>query len=261
MRILISNDDGIYAPGIKSLAETLATVHDVYVAAPDRERSANSHALTLNKPLRAEEVDIFNNVKGAWHINGTPADCVKIALGALLDHEPDLVVSGINRGQNMGTDVVYSGTVSAAMEGNILGIPSIAVSLASFADKHYDTAAKFILKFIENFDKNSLPLKTLFNVNVPAVPYEELLGVKITRLGIHRYIDVIEKRADLRGKVYYWLGGEPSEKDDEEGTDSDAIKNKFISITPIHYDLTNYEFMAQLYNWDLNTSSKTEVKK
>ncbi|MFN8672262.1 MAG: 5'/3'-nucleotidase SurE [Candidatus Sericytochromatia bacterium] len=259
MKILVSNDDGIFAPGIKALSETLAKRHEVYVAAPDRERSANSHALTLNKPLRAEEITIFKDVKASWHINGTPADCVKIALGSLLDFEPDLVISGINRGQNMGTDVIYSGTVSAAMEGNILGIQSIAVSLASFDDKHYQTAADFILDFIENFKTASLPPKTLLNVNVPSIPNEEVKGFKITKLGIHKYMDVIERREDLRGKVYYWLGGSPVEHNDDHDTDTEAVKSKFISITPIHYDLTNYDFMSQLSNWKLD--SKIEVKK
>lgn len=260
MRILISNDDGIFAPGIKALSEAIAREHEVYVVAPDRERSANSHALTLNKPLRAEEVDIFNGVKESWHVNGTPADCVKIGVGAILKQQPDMVISGINRGQNMGTDVIYSGTVSAAMEGNILGIQSLAVSLASFSDMHYETASEFVLEFIRNFKTNELDPKTLLNLNVPSIPYKELAGARITKLGIHRYVDVIEKREDLRGKVYYWLGGAPSDHDDEDDTDTEAIKNNYVSITPIHYDLTNYDFIGKLSTWNLNLSnSKIEV--
>lgn len=261
MRILISNDDGIFAPGIKFLAETLATRHEVYVAAPDRERSANGHALTLHKPLRAEETNIFKGVKAAWQVNGTPSDCVKLALGAILNEAPDLIVSGINRGQNMGTDVIYSGTVSAAMEGTILGVQSVAVSLASFADLHYQTGADFILEFLDNFNSMKLASKTLLNVNIPPVAKEKVAGVKITKLGVHRYIDVFEKRTDLRGKTYYWLAGESIEYEDEENTDISAVKKNYISITPIHYDLTNYDFIDSLSKWNINFSNKVEVNK
>lgn len=261
MRILVSNDDGIFAPGIKALAETLATEHEVYVVAPDRERSANGHALTLHKPLRAEEVEIFKGVKGAWQVNGTPSDCVKLAVGAMFDFMPDAVVSGINRGQNMGTDVMYSGTVSAAMEGNILGIQSIAVSLASFSDIHYQTAADFALLLTREMEKNKLPTKTLLNVNVPAVPNEELKGAKITKLGVHRYIDVFEKRTDLRGKHYYWFAGESMQYEDEEDTDIVAVKENYISVTPIHYDLTNHSFLPDLKSWDITIKDRIEVNK
>lgn len=248
MNIVISNDDGIFAKGIKILSETIAKEHNVYVLAPDRERSANGHALTLHKPLRAEEVNIFDNVKKAWQINGTPSDCIKIGIGAILDFIPDLIVSGINRGQNMGTDVIYSGTVSAAMEGTILGIPSIAVSLASFDDKNYETAADFVLDFIRKFDPKSLPAKTLLNINVPSIEKSLLKGYKVVKLGRHRYIDVIEERKDLRGKTYYWLAGEPSGYPDEENTDFAVVKDNYVSITPIHYDLTNYKFLNELIN-------------
>jgi len=248
MNIVISNDDGIFAKGIKVLAEKIAKEHDVYVLAPDRERSANGHALTLHKPLRAEEIDIFENVKKSWQINGTPSDCIKLGIGAILEFKPDLIISGINRGQNMGTDVIYSGTVSAAMEGTILGIPSIAVSLASFNDNNYETASDFILKFIENFDFKKLPPKTLLNINVPAIDKSLLKGYKITKLGMHRYIDIFEKRKDLRGKTYYWLAGELFEYEDEADSDFTAVKNNYVSITPIHYDLTNYKFLNELNN-------------
>jgi 5'-nucleotidase len=261
MRILVSNDDGIFAPGIKALAETLATEHEVYVVAPDRERSANGHALTLHKPLRAEEVDIFKGVKGSWHVNGTPSDCVKLAVGAMLDFVPDAVVSGINRGQNMGTDVMYSGTVSAAMEGTILGMQSIALSLASFSDMHYQTAANFALLLTNKLKSNELPPKTLLNVNVPAVPEEQIKGAKLTKLGVHRYIDVFEKRTDLRGKHYYWFAGESMEYEDEEDTDVAAVKQNYISVTPIHYDLTNHSFLPNLKSWDISIKNIIEVKK
>ncbi|MBC7473205.1 MAG: 5'/3'-nucleotidase SurE [Candidatus Sericytochromatia bacterium] len=261
MRILVSNDDGIFAPGIKILAEKLATEHEVYVIAPDRERSANGHALTLNKPLRAEEVNIFDGVKFACHVNGTPADCVKLAIGAILEEMPDMVISGINRGQNMGTDIMYSGTVSAAMEGTILGIPSIALSLASFSDVHYETGAEFALKLANELATKELPSKTLLNVNIPAIPADQVKGVKITKLGVHKYTDIFEKRTDLRGKHYYWFAGESLEYQDEEDTDIVAVKKGYISVTPIHYDLTNYEFLNDLKNWDVNIKDKIEVKK
>lgn len=261
MRILVSNDDGIFAPGIKALAETLATEHEVYVVAPDRERSANGHALTLHKPLRAEPVTTIKGVKGAWQVNGTPSDCVKLAVGAMFDFIPDAVVSGINRGQNMGTDVMYSGTVSAAMEGTILGIQSIALSLASFSDLHYQTAADFALKITNELGIKGLPDKTLLNVNVPAVAPEEIQGVQTTRLGVHRYIDVFEKRTDLRGKDYYWFAGESMVYEDEDGTDIVAIKKNIISVTPIHYDLTNHSFLPNLKSWDVNITDRIEVNK
>ncbi len=260
MRILVSNDDGIFAPGIKALAETLAKEHDVYVVAPDRERSANGHALTLHKPLRAETVDFLQGVKGAWQVNGTPADCVKLAVGVLFDFVPDAVISGINRGQNMGTDVMYSGTVSAAMEGTILGINSIAFSSSSFTDNHYQTAADFALKIIREL-KNGLPDKTLLNINVPSVCNEEIKGIKITKLGVHRYIDKFEKRTDLRGKNYYWFAGDPMEYEDEENTDIVAVKQNYISVTPIHYDLTNHNYIPNLKSWDISINDRIEVIK
>ncbi|GIW21816.1 MAG: 5'-nucleotidase SurE [Candidatus Sericytochromatia bacterium] len=251
MNIVISNDDGIFAKGIKVLSETIGKEHDVYVLAPDRERSANGHALTLHKPLRAEEVNIFNNVKKSWQINGTPSDCIKLGVGAILNFKPDLIISGINRGQNMGTDVIYSGTVSAAMEGTILGIPSIAVSLASFEDNNYETAADFILNFIRTFNPKLLPVKTLLNINVPAVDKKLLKGYKITKLGIHRYIDIFEKRTDLRGKTYYWLAGESLEHEDDPDSDFSVVKNNYVSITPIHYDMTNYKFLNDLLEMNI----------
>ena len=261
MRILVSNDDGIFAPGIKALAETLATEHEVYVVAPDRERSANGHALTLHKPLRAEEITTLKGVKGAWQVNGTPSDCVKLAVGAMFDFIPDAVISGINRGQNMGTDVMYSGTVSAAMEGTILGIKSMAFSIAGFSDIHYQTAADFALKITRELEKNGLPDKTLLNVNVPAISQEEVKGIKITKLGVHRYIDKFEKRSDLRGKDYYWFAGESMEYEDEESTDIVAVKQNYISITPIHYDLTNHSYLTNLKSWDISINDRIEVKK
>ena len=212
MRILVSNDDGIHAPGIGILASTLATEHEVHVIAPDRERSATGHALTLHKPLRVEEVqdERLKGIKQALAINGTPSDCIKLAWGSLMRHNrPDLVISGINRGPNLGVDVIYSGTVSAALEGTILlERPCIAMSLASFSDVGYEPAAAFALVLARRVHEHPLGPQVLLNVNVPAVDPDDIAGVRITRLGRRRYHDVFERRLDPRGKVYYWLAGE-----------------------------------------------------
>jgi len=253
MRILISNDDGIFAQGIKVLSETLAKEHEVYVIAPDRERSANGHALTLDQPLRVEEVTHLENVKLALKVNGTPSDSVKIAMGVILkDNLPDLVIAGINRGANVGTDIMYSGTVSAAMEGTILGYPAISVSINSFSDQHYETGADYTLNFLRNFKDKKLPPKTLLNINFPCLPKNEVKGVKITKLGVHRYLDFFEERVDLRGKTYYWVAGKSLEYEDEEDADVTVLRQGYISLTPIHYDLTNYSFINDLNSWELN---------
>lgn len=249
MRILVSNDDGIFAPGIKALAESLAQHHQVYVVAPDRERSAAGHALTLHKPLRAEEVSLFQGVMGSWEVNGTPSDCVKLAFGALLAEPPDLVVSGINRGPNLGTDVIYSGTVSAALEGAILGSPAVAFSLASFDDLHYQTAATFALQAADKLASQHMPSRTLLNINIPSVPLPDVKGVRVTKLGIRKYNDVFEPRVDMRGKTYYWLAGEPDEQEEHPDTDVMAIRSHCISITPIHIDLTLYPLLDEVERW------------
>lgn len=246
MRLLISNDDGISALGIRSLANQLAKAgHEVSVVCPDRERSATGHGLTLHQPIRAEAVEsLFHPDVKAWACSGTPADCVKLALWALLEDKPDLVLSGINHGSNLGTDVLYSGTVSAAMEGVVEGIPSIAFSLTSFSSSDFGPAATFAQSLIAQLEKHSLP-EILLNVNVPAVAAEEIAGVAITRQGIRRYIDVFEKRIDPRGKTYYWLAGElleevqePGYLNDQAPTDVQAIRKNYITITPLQYNLT-----------------------
>lgn len=256
MRILVSNDDGIFAPGIKALAESLAREHEVYVVAPDRERSATGHALTLHKPLRAEEVTLFEGVAGSWQVNGTPSDCVKLAFGALLDTAPQLVVSGINRGPNLGTDVIYSGTVSAALEGAILGAPAVAFSLASFDDLHYATAAHFALEVAEKVREQHMPSRTLLNINVPSLAPEGLQGVRVTKLGIRKYNDVFEPRVDMRGKTYYWLAGEPDEQEEHPDTDVMAVRSGQISITPIHIDLTLYPLLDEVERWGWTVQDK-----
>lgn len=256
MKLLISNDDGIFAPGIRSLANTLAAAnHDVTVVCPDRERSATGHGLTLHQPIRADIVTgIFHpNIK-AWACSGTPSDCVKLALWALLDSSPDFVVSGINQGSNLGTDVLYSGTVSAAMEGTIEGIPSIAISLTSFSSQQFQPAADFAVNLLKQLETSPLG-SMLLNVNVPAIPASEIAGVLVTRQGIRRYIDVFERRVDPRGKTYYWLAGELLEEVEVEPglnlpadvpTDVEAIRNNYITITPLQYNLTYASGLKEL---------------
>jgi 5'-nucleotidase len=259
MKLLISNDDGISALGIRALANSLAEAgHDVTVVCPDRERSATGHGLTLHQPIRAEIVEsIFHPSIKAWACSGTPSDCVKLALWALLDHPPDLVLSGINHGSNLGTDVLYSGTVSAAMEGVIEGIPSIAFSLTSFSSSDFQPAAAFAQSLVAQLAKQPLPELLLLNVNVPAVASAAIAGVKVTRQGIRRYIDVFEKRLDPRGKTYYWLAGELLEEIDEVSslseqapTDVQAIRDNYITITPLQYNLTAATGLATLKNWN-----------
>jgi 5'-nucleotidase len=250
MKLLISNDDGIFALGIKTLADTLAIAgHEVIIVCPDRERSATGHGLTLHDPIRAEEVTgIFHPSIKAWSCSGTPADCVKLALGALLDSFPDFVLSGINHGANLGTDVLYSGTVSAAMEGTIEGIPSIAFSLTSFTSKDFTAAAEFARILMDHFEREPLVAPMLLNINIPAVASAEIAGVKITRQGIRRYFDSFQKRVDPRGKTYYWLAGEvlqDVEQPDhlhlspEIETDVQAIKRNYITIVPLQFNLTD----------------------
>ena len=253
MRILIANDDGIHAPGLRALAEQLAAGDaEVYVVAPDRERSATGHGLTLHKPLRAEPREGLRGVRAAWAVNGTPSDCVKLAFGALLPHKPDLVVSGINRGPNLGPDVLYSGTVSAAIEGSLLGATSLAVSLAGFTDTHYDVAAGFMPVLLRQLLAQPLPPRLLINVNVPCLPAEAIAGVRVTRLGVRRYVDIFEPRVDPRGRTYYWLSGEVMDADEHAEADVVAVREGYISVTPIHYDLTFFQQLETLRAMQLN---------
>lgn len=248
MKLLISNDDGVSALGIRSLANRLAEVgHEVTVVCPDQERSATGHGLTLHQPIRAEVIEsLFHPAVKAWACSGTPADCVKLALWALLDSRPDLVLAGINHGSNLGTDVLYSGTVSAAMEGVVEGIPSVAFSLCSFTSRDFEPAATFAESLVAQLAKQPLPELLLLNVNVPAVEAGAIAGVAVTRQGIRRYVDVFEKRVDPRGKTYYWLAGELLEDVEETSdvaelapTDVQAIRENYITITPLQYNLTS----------------------
>ncbi|MDY6784069.1 MAG: 5'/3'-nucleotidase SurE [Cyanobacteriota bacterium] len=257
LNLLISNDDGIFATGVRTLVDTLARAgHNVTAVCPDGERSATGHGLTLHQPIRAQNVEsVFHPSVRAWSCSGTPADCVKLALNALLDQRPDVVIAGINHGSNLGTDILYSGTVSAAMEGIIEGIPSIAISLASFASQEFPTAARFALVLLERLSKNPLPEATLLNINVPSVKPEAIAGVAIARQGLRRYIEQFEKRTDPRGKSYYWLAGEVVEEIEQPEhqhlpshipTDVQAIRDNYISITPLQYNLTDVRSVYEL---------------
>ena len=235
--ILVCNDDGIHSEGIAALAEALRALGDVVIAAPDRERSAVSHALTLHRPLRVEELE-----PGRYAIDGTPTDCVNLAVnGILRARRPSLVVSGINKGANLGDDVTYSGTVSAAMEGTLLGIPSIAVSLLGREGFRFDVAAAFARRLASWVIERALPPDTLLNVNVPApVDGQPVRGFALTRMGRRRYGDAIVEKVDPRGKKYYWIGGDELGFVHEPGTDYAAVLEGAVSITPVHLDLTHY---------------------
>lgn len=258
MRLLIGNDDGIFAQGIQALANALHRAgHGVTVVCPDRERSATGHGLTLHDPIRAEEVTgMFDPGVRAWACSGTPSDCIKLGLGALLDEPPDWVLSGINHGPNLGTDILYSGTVSAAMEGLLEGIPSIALSLADFASRDFSVAARTACELIEEMTETPPERPTLFNVNIPAIAAEAIAGRQVTRLGYRRYFDEFEKRLDPRGRTYYWLGGELLEEVNPEEiypptdqplpTDVQAIRDRYITLTPLHFNLTD---LAALDGW------------
>jgi 5'-nucleotidase len=253
LRILLTNDDGITAPGIQALWQEMSAIGEVTVVAPDSERSATSQAITVHHPIRVDEYCIQSPPICAWRVGGTPTDCVKIAVETLLKNKPDVVVSGINQGPNMGTDVLYSGTVSAAIEGALHGIPAIAVSLATWTSADFGPAARFARKLVLTLVERKLPPNTLLNVNVPVLASDKLNGVAITKLGVTEYENTFERRLDPRGRTYYWMGGSLVESANEEGTDVAAVKQGKISVTPIHFDLTNYAILQQLEEWNLAT--------
>ncbi|ERN42192.1 5'/3'-nucleotidase SurE [Rubidibacter lacunae KORDI 51-2] len=247
--LLIGNDDGIFALGVRALADSLAAAgHTVTVVCPDRERSATGHGLTLHQPIRAQAIEgLFSPAVRAWSCSGTPSDCIKLALHALLDDRPDYVLSGINHGPNLGTDVLYSGTVSAAMEGAIEGITGIAFSLASFGSFDFSAAAAFAQSLVAPGGLPEFPEPTLLNINIPALPAAQIAGVTIARQGLRRYIEQFEQRVDPRGKHYYWLAGEAIEDieqpdhlhlPDEVPTDVCAIRDRYITVVPLQFDLT-----------------------
>ena len=246
MKILVTNDDGIHAPGINALADALRRLGQVAVVAPDRERSAIGHALTLHHPLRAVKLG-----PDRYAVDGTPTDCVNLGIHSLLEFKPDIVVSGINHGGNLGDDVTYSGTVSAAMEATLMGIPAFAVSLAtSGSGENYPAAAFFAAKLAELVFAEGLPNDTFLNVNIPDLPAGELLPPLITSQGKRRYEGMIIDKVDPRGRNYYWIGSVDVNFLDITGSDFSAVSRGHISITPLHLDLTNYDSIAALKKWD-----------
>ena len=247
MHIMVTNDDGIHAPGILALAEALRELGSVTVVAPDRERSAAGHSLTLHSPLR-----VFKLREGFYAVDGTPTDCVNMGIHSLLPVRPNLVVSGINHGANLGDDVTYSGTVAAAMEANLMGIPAIAVSLGTFERTgHFDAAAQVAVRVARQVLTNGLPADTFLNVNCPDCPASEMLPPLITRQGTRSFIGKIVDKTDPRGRKYYWIGSDEPDFNDEPGTDFHAINRRHVSITPLHLDLTNYESMKILAGWTM----------
>ncbi len=251
MRILITNDDGIYAPGLSALYCALKSLGEVTAIAPERPRSACGHAITLHKPLRIRPVEMPGGGVG-YASNGTPADCVALGVSDHLGGVPNLVVSGINLGPNLGVDMTYSGTVAAAMEAAICGLPSFAISVASYERADFGPAAEFATYLARTISERGLGTRSFLNVNVPAVPREEITGVSITRQGRLRYSNRIERRTDPRGGVYYWLTGERVDRSEHEGGDVDAIAQNRISVTPVRLDLTDDDLLGTMRDWELS---------
>ena len=244
MHFLVSNDDGYRAPGIRLLAETLSHRGKVTVVAPERDRSGASNSLTLDNPIRAHRAD-----NGFVFVDGTPTDCVHLAVTGLLDEEPDMVVSGINAGANLGDDVHYSGTVAAAMEGRFLGLPAIAVSLALAGREEYATAAWVVEQLLDRMAAHRLPRDTILNVNVPDLPLAELRGLRVTRLGNRHKAEPVVKGTDPRGRTVYWIGPPGAEQDAGEGTDFHAVRAGFASVTPLQVDLTRHDSLEEMRRW------------
>ena len=247
MRVLVSNDDGVDAPGIHALAQGLRDAgHDVYMVAPDRDRSGASNSLTLDQPIRVKRLD-----NGHYRVAGTPTDCVHLALAGLLEHEPDIVVSGINNSANLGDDVIYSGTVAAAMEGRFLGLPAIAVSLCSrdHRGEHFDAAAEAAAVIMQRLLVDPLPANTILNVNVPDRPWREIRGFEVTRLGHRHRSEPCIAQEDPRGRPIWWIGAAGAEQDAGPGTDFHSVRMGYISITPIHVDLTRYQALEKVASW------------
>lgn len=244
MRILLSNDDGYQAPGLRALHEAISHIAEVVVVAPDRDRSGASNSLTLELPIRAHEAE-----NGFLSVEGTPTDCVHLAITGLLQSEPDMVVSGVNAGANMGDDVIYSGTVAAATEGRFLGFPAIAVSIASYTPCYFDTAARVAAELVQRLASNPLASDSILNVNVPDLPYSELQGMVATRLGHRHKAEPVVKSQDPRGRTIYWVGPAGAEQDAGPGTDFHAVRNGCVSITPLQVDLTRHRTLPELSAW------------
>lgn len=247
MFILCTNDDGYQAAGIGVLASAARSLGEVHVVAPDREQSATSHALTMHFPLRARLVR-----EGLHHVDGTPTDCVALAVGALLGRRPDLVLSGVNHGPNMGEDVLYSGTVAGAMEATILGIPAVAVSYAGRDTEQLEGYGPLLKRLLPQLARrDAWPAETLLNVNLPPIDPAEVKGVKVTRLARRVYVDSLTRARDPNGREYFWIGGGEVEWSAPEGTDFHAVNNGYVSVTPLHLDLTNHALIADVEGWGL----------
>jgi 5'-nucleotidase len=244
MKILISNDDGYQARGIRCLAEELAGHEKIDVVAPERDRSGASNSLTLDQPLRPRVAD-----NGFIYVDGTPTDCVHLAITGLLEEEPDIVVSGINAGANLGDDVIYSGTVAAAMEGRFLGLPAIAVSLVCDGSNHYETAARVVTALLNEMASSSMPTDTILNINVPDLPLSRLQGLEVTRLGQRHKAEPVIRSVDPRGESIYWVGPPGGEQDAGPGTDFHAVRRGYVSVTPIQVDLTRHRALADTAEW------------
>ncbi|MEI7455453.1 MAG: 5'/3'-nucleotidase SurE [Nitrosomonadales bacterium] len=244
MRILISNDDGYFAPGLACLAQHLAKIAEVVVVAPERDRSGASNSLTLDRPLKLRKA-----ASGYYYVNGTPTDCVHLAVTGMLDYQPDMVVSGINAGANMGDDTIYSGTVAAATEGYLLGIPSIAISLVGSNLVHFETAARIASDLVLRFGAQTHHAPWLLNVNVPDVPYDQLQGIEVTRLGKRHKAEPVIKALSPSGETVYWVGAAGRAQDAGEGTDFNALNLQRASLTPLQIDLTQYSQIDAVRNW------------
>lgn len=248
-RILVTNDDGIHSPGLKKLAESLRSIGDVWIIAPDRERSAVSHSFTMHHPIRVQQLE-----ERVYMIDGTPADCVMFGMRGFFSDPPNLVVSGINRGPNLGIDVVYSGTVAAAHEGHLCGVPSFAISMnvPRDGDYHFESGARFAAILAKAIFNHHMPDGSFFNVNVPSLPWEQIKGVSITRLGQRIYHDRIIKRHDPQGREYYWIGGDEPTWVKADGTDFHALEMDKISITPLGNDFTQFHAIPELDRWNIS---------
>ena len=255
MNILITNDDGIYAPGLEALYKHLTARHSVAVIAPDREQSAIGHAITLNEPLRANKVSINGSFHG-YAVTGTPADCIKMGVFEILDSKPDMVISGINPGANVGVNINYSGTVAAAKEATLYGILSIAVSIHSRDAQYYDEAAIFIEELAEQLFVNRLPFGTFLNVNIPNRPLREIAGIRISRLDLEFFPEFIDKRIDPRKRTYYWQGCDSLPAGKATDIDGSALCEDFISITPIKCDQTDYGVLEDMKGWEILRKAK-----
>jgi 5'-nucleotidase len=244
MRILLSNDDGYFAPGLACLAKSLAPLAEVTVVAPERNRSGSSNSLTLDRPLMLHQAS-----NGFYFVNGTPTDCVHLAVTGMLPELPDMVISGINLGANMGDDTIYSGTVAAATEGFLLGIPSIAVSLASHEGKHFESAGRVVAMLVERYQHNAFKEAFLLNVNVPDIPFDDLRGVEVTRLGKRHKAEPVVKSINPRGDTVYWVGAVGGAQDGGAGTDFYAVEHGVASVTPLQIDLTRYGQIDGVKGW------------